>query len=58
MFLTVYMAKFHTKNTGQEEALYKGTRLCCANGNFSQEDTLGSVSCCLFLLLIKKSEPV
>ena len=27
------------KNTPKEEALYKGTLLCCANGNFRQEDT-------------------
>ena len=35
----VWPNSIQKKNTRQEEALYKGTLLCCANGNFRQEDT-------------------
>ena len=51
----VWSNSIHTRNTRQEEALYKGTLLCCANGNLPKEDTWGRFSCCHILLLLKKA---
>ena len=39
VFMTLYGHIPYKKNTRQEEELYKGTLLRCANENFPQEDT-------------------
>lgn len=50
----VWSNSIHTRNTRQEKALYKGTLLCCANGNLPKEDTLGQFFVLSYFTFVKK----